>query len=115
MRARVPSRRHPLLLAHAQARHRPVQQRRDPQPLGHLAPGLLDGAPGQARAAGGVQAAGQADVVQHAEVGDEVEHLEDVADLGTPEAVALRARYRRQIAPQHLQTPLAGRQHPGQQ
>ena len=99
-------RRHALLLPDAQLGHRAPQQRvvrhvqmlEQPQRFRPHAPAdrsawLL--APLR-------EAAGQADVLHHRQVRNEVEHLEDEADVVGTEAIARGAAQRAEFVPEHL-------------
>jgi 3-dehydroquinate synthase class II len=55
-----------------------------------------------------MQPAGQDDVVLDAEVGDQVEELEDVAHMRAAERVALRARHRREITAEQAEAASCG-------
>src|SRR6056297_304200 len=112
-------RRHPLLLTHAQGGHRPpvegrfvhVQMPQQPQGLrleaGRALQGLL--------AAAGGETAGQGHVVHHGQIGDEVEHLEDVADMMGAEVVAGGGTHGVEALLEHPHLPLARHADPRQQ
>jgi hypothetical protein len=109
---------HPLLLAHRQPAGRAAPQR-----LGQVQPrqqaagavaALGRGRPGALRAQGR-EAAGQQHVVQHAEIGQQVELLEHDADVVGAPPVAPSGRQIAPILAQQADLTGVGRQHPGSQ
>ena len=57
----------------------------------------------------------QGDVVDHRQVGHQVEHLEDEADVVGAEAVAAPRRHRRELGPEDPDRPLPRARHPAEQ
>ncbi|KAG1205010.1 hypothetical protein G6F35_011927 [Rhizopus arrhizus] len=107
--------RHALLLADTQGARAPLHQRRVQLQGAQQSRDLGVQRPADALAAQAREAQAQRNVVAHAEERQQVELLEDHAQVVGAEAVAAGAAHGLQRLPGHLDAALAGQQHPGQQ